>query len=106
MAPFSCTTVYGRTCYLHVVRGTGGRPRHVMGTCAAGAETLLPTGFEVRENVNGQVSVRRRRARHFAVERECFSGETDWLRLEMLSLLPALRQYLPHAGRDSFFDLV
>lgn len=47
-----------------------------------------------------------RRHRRFAVERVCFSGESSWLRLEVLPLGPALAKYLPHLGRDSFFDLL
>jgi len=209
MAPFSYTNRYGRTYYVHLIAESGGQPLHVMRTCAAGAAAELPDGLEVRENVNGQVSVRRRRqrrfkpleerllhaalkrfrpfayrldidgkaatvyasaedrkcflqsldaefaegfaealtralaerysaevvamfrarrqeqnarrpryypllrfilvdprARHFAVERVCFSGEASWIRLEVLSLLPAVTKYLPHLGRDSFFDLM
>lgn len=46
------------------------------------------------------------RARQFAVERVCFSGESSWIRLEVMGLAPALEKYLPHLGRDSFFDLI
>lgn len=44
--------------------------------------------------------------RRFAVERVCFSGESNWLRLEILPLSAAVMKYLPHLGRDSFFDLI
>jgi len=209
MEPFSYTNKYGRTYYLHSVRGAGGHAIHVMRICADGAIVDLPAGLEVRENVHGQVSVRRRRARRFteleeqllrsalerfrpfayaldiegraatvyasaedrkcflesldaefaagfadaltkalakrhcpelvnmfrarrreqearrpkyypllrfvlmekqqrrfAVERVCFSGESSWIRLEVLPLSAAVMKYLPHLGRDSFFDLV
>jgi len=46
------------------------------------------------------------RERRFAVERVCFSGESSWIRLETLPLAAALMKYLPHLGRDSFFDLI
>jgi len=209
MEPFSYTNKYGQTYYLHRVRGASGRTSRVMRTCANGAACSLPDGYEVRENVHGQVSVRRERARQFteleehllrsamerfrpfayaldvegtaatvyasaedrkcflesldaefadgfadaltkalakryspelvnmfrarrkernarrpryypllrfvvtdkrqrrfAVERVCFSGESSWIRLEVLPLPAAVMKYLPHLGRDSFFDLV
>ncbi len=46
------------------------------------------------------------RQRRFAVERVCFSGESSWIRLETLPLMAALMKYLPHLGRDSFFELI
>jgi hypothetical protein len=47
-----------------------------------------------------------RRERRFAVERVCFTGESSWIRLEILRLPAAVMKYLPHLGRDSFFDLI
>jgi hypothetical protein len=47
-----------------------------------------------------------KRERRFAVERVAFSGESSWIRLEVLSLPAALTKYLPHLGRQSFFDLI
>lgn len=47
-----------------------------------------------------------KRVRKVAVERVCFSGEASWIRLEAMPLAAALTKYLPHLGRDSFFDLV
>lgn len=47
-----------------------------------------------------------KRERRFAVERVCFSGESSWIRLEILPLSAAVMKYLPHLGRDSFFDLI
>lgn len=44
--------------------------------------------------------------REFAVERVCFTGDSAWARLEVLPLAPAIFKYLPHLGRDSFFDLI
>ena len=83
---------------------------------AQGAAELLPEGYEVRENVHGQVSVRRKRARHFssledrllhtALKNLRPSGDSSWIRLETLPLSAAAMKYLPHLGRDSFFDLI
>ena len=209
MEPFSYTNKHGTVYYLHAVRGTDGRTYHVMRASPKGATARLPQGFEVRENVHGQVTVRRirpkqvtpleerllhtamenlrpfaylldvdgkaatvyasaedrkcflesldaefaegfadalnkalakryspelvdmfrarrkernakrpryypllrfviedRRERRFAVERVCFSGESSWVRLEVLPLSAAVMKYLPHLGRDSFFDLI
>lgn len=47
-----------------------------------------------------------RKQRLFAVERVCFTGDSDWLRLDVLPLSVAMFKYLPHLGRDSFFDLI
>lgn len=44
--------------------------------------------------------------RLFGVERVCFTGDRAWVRLEVLPLSAALMKYLPHLGRDSFFDLI
>lgn len=209
MEPFSYTNKYGRTYYVHALRSADGHTRHTMRTERDGALAELPAGLEVRENVHGQVSVRRKRPRHFsklekqllesamdqfrpfayvldiegkaatvyasaedrkcflesldaefaegfaealnkalakryspelvdmfrarrkeenakrprfypllrfvmvdkkqrrcAVERVAFSGENSWIRLEVLSLPAALTKYLPHLGRQSFFDLI
>ncbi|MBS3821605.1 MAG: hypothetical protein KGY81_07575 [Phycisphaerae bacterium] len=209
MGRFSYTNKYGRTYYLHIARGSDGRMRHVMRLNGEAAASELPPGFEVRENVHGQVSVRRQRKRwfrplerqllrtamqrfrpfayaldiegktatvyasaedrkcflgsldaefahgfadaltkalakryspelvemfrarqqekkakrpayypllrfvltdeqdrRFAVERVCFTGESAWVRLETLPLSAALSKYLPHLGRESFFDLI
>ncbi len=46
------------------------------------------------------------RKRLFAVERVCFTGESSWVRLEVMPLSAAVMKYLPHLGRDSFFDLI
>lgn len=209
MKPFSYTNKYGATYYLHQVQGSDGRTYNVMRKNPDGAATRLPDGMEVRENVHGQVAVRRVRParfttmeqrllraamdnlrpfaylldidgnaatvyasaedrkcflesldaefadgfaealskalakryspelvemfrarrkerkanrpryypllrfviedrweRRFAVERVCFSGESSWVRLEVLPLSAAAMKYLPHLGRDSFFDLI
>ena len=47
-----------------------------------------------------------KRQRRFAVERVCFSGESSWIRLEVLPLADAVAKYLPHLGQNSFFDLI
>lgn len=44
--------------------------------------------------------------RYFSVERVCFSGESNWIRIEVLPFSAAVMKYLPHLGRDSFFDLM
>lgn len=209
MRPFSYTNRYGQTYYLHETSRTEGRRSYVMRTRACGAIKDLPEGLEVRENVHGRVSVRRRRKRQFrkledqllrralercrpfayeldiegsaatvyasaedrkcflesldaefadgfadaltktlakryspelvamfrarrkektpkrpryypllrfviadkerrlfAVERVCFTGDKGWVRLETLPLSAAVLKYLPHLGRDSFFDLI
>lgn len=209
MKPFSYTNKHGATFYLHQVEGRDGRTYHVMRSSSEGAMPRLPADHEVRENVHGQVSVRRTRTRRFtrleerllhtamenlrpfaylldidanaatvyasaedrkcflesldaefadgfadaltralakrytpelvdmfrarqkqknakrpkyypllrfiivdhrerrfAVERVCFSGESSWIRLEVLPLSAAVMKYLPHLGRDSFFDLI
>lgn len=209
MQSFSYTNKHGQTYYLHAARGAYGRATHVMRMHVEGAMAELPEELEIRENVHGQVSVRRKRKRQFtkleeqllhsamerfrpfayeldvdggaatvyasaedrkcflesldaefangfadalakalakryspelvemfrvrrqgriakrpryypllrfviaddgerlfAVERVCFSGEASWVRLERLPLPAALMKYLPHLGRDSFFDLI
>ncbi len=209
MRPFAYTNGYGDTYYLHVLRRGKGRTVYVMRKRAAGAVSALPTGYEVRENVHGQVSVRRKSrrffteaeehlltsqikrlrpfayrlditgrtatvyasaldrkcfaesldaefadgfadaltkalaeryspdlvalfrarrkdknakrprfypllrlalvdedTRRFAVERVCFTGDSGWMRLEVLPLATAMLRYLPHLGKDSFFDLI
>lgn len=209
MKRFSYTNRHGTIYHLHTVRGSDGRTCYVMRGSGKGAIAALPSGFEVRENVHGQVSIRRvrprqitkmeehllrtamenlrpfahlldidgkaatvyasaedrkcflesldaefadgfadaltktlakryspelvdmfrarrrqqtarrpryypllrfvladRRARRFAVERVCFTGENSWIRLEVLPLTAAVMKYLPHLGRDSLFDLI
>lgn len=44
--------------------------------------------------------------RLFWVKRIYFSGDQDWLPLERLPLAAAVAKYMPHLGRDSFFDLL
>jgi len=209
MTLFSYTNHYGRTYYLHQRHRADGTTLYLMRASMAGALGALPDDLEVRENIYGSVSVRRRRARQisdieaelmsaalrqsrpfayrldidgraatifasaddrlcfnesleaefaegfaqvlrtvlatrysseliemfrarrdeahgkrlryypvlrfvladrkqrlFSVERVCFTGERSWIRLATLSLPGALMKYLPHLGRDSFFDLL
>lgn len=209
MRPFAYMNAYGDTYYLHVLRRGRGPRKYVMRKRAAGAVGCLPEGYEVRENIRGQVSVRRIRpryfaqeeehllasqlkrlrpfayrlditgrtatvyasaldrkcfaesldaefangfadaltktlagqyspdlialfkarrkdqnarrprfypllrlvlvdddARRFAVERVCFTGDSGWMRLEILPLSAAMMRYLPHLGKDSFFNLL
>jgi len=65
MKPFSYPNKRGQTYYLHVVSRADGRTGYVMRTRKAGAAAGLPKGSEIRENVHGGVSVRRRRPRRF-----------------------------------------
>ena len=44
--------------------------------------------------------------RIFAVQRVSSMGDRGWLYLEEMSLPEALDKYLPHIGKDSFFDLM
>jgi hypothetical protein len=44
--------------------------------------------------------------RRFRVQRVCFTGVSDWLTLEIAPLSRAVMKYIPHLGRDSFFDLL
>ncbi len=208
MEPFSYTNRYGVTYYPCRVRGRNGGTYWVMHTRLKGAATKLPGGYEVRENVHGNVCLRRtrprriaeleermlraameqlrpfayaldvegpaatvyasaddrkcfqesldaefaegfaealsgalakryspelvemfrarrqakvrrmqyypllrfvlvdKRQRRFAVERVCFSGESNWVRLEVMTLTAAAMKYLPHLGRESFFALI
>jgi len=60
----------GVTYYLHRHTGQGGKPRYTLKRSAEGALDELPAGYEVTENVNGQVSVRRARPRQITKEEE------------------------------------
>lgn len=60
----------GVTYYLHRHTGRGGKPRYTLKRSAEGALDELPAGYEVTENVNGQVSVRRARPRQITKEEE------------------------------------
>ena len=209
MRSFSYTNAYGDIYYPHVVRLGNDRKAYFMRKNAAGAVAVLPEGYEIRENIHRQVSVRRVRPRlfteaeeqllagqlkrlrpfayrlditgriatifasamdrkcfaesldaefangfadaltktlagryspelvaifrarrkdknakrprfypllrlviadkdkrRFAVERVCFTGDSGWMRLEVLPLTAAMMKYLPHLGKDSFFDLI
>lgn len=209
MKPFSYTNGCGDIYYLHALRAGGHRAAYIMRRRADGALSELPKGYEVRENVHGQVSVRRKRRRSFteieesllagqlrqlrplgyrlditgrtatvyasaldrkcfaesldaefadgfadaltktlatrysaelialfrarqrdkgrrrprfypllrlvvadtrkrlfAVERVCFTGDRAWMRLETMPLTAAVFKYLPHLGKDSFFNLI
>jgi hypothetical protein len=209
MKRFTYTNRDGGVYYPHAVRLKDGRTIYVMRMRPNGAVESLPDGYEIRENIHGQVSIRRRRSRLFtkteerllcgaleqlrpfayeldidgrsatvyasardrkcfaesldaefadgfadaltktlaksyssdlvamfrarrqeknanrprfyallrfviadnrkrlfAVERVCFTGESSWVRLEVMPLSAAVMKYLPHLGRDSFFDLI
>ena len=55
--PISYTNRKGKTYYLHQSTTKTGKPRYTMKAVKKGAETELPDGYEITENVNGQVSV-------------------------------------------------
>ena len=44
--------------------------------------------------------------RLFTIARMCSRGVSMWLDLDELPLADALDRYLPHLGKDSFFDLI
>ena len=44
--------------------------------------------------------------RLFQVKRIAFTGDEEWCPLEKLTLPAAILRFLPHLGRDSFFDLL
>jgi hypothetical protein len=70
MRPFSYTNCNGETFYLHVLQRGKDRTMHVMRKEDLGATAALPKGYEVRENVQGHVSVRRTRPREFTEAEE------------------------------------
>jgi len=210
-SPYCHKNRHGEVYYVDIRRPTGERKRYVMVKDRARAMDALPDGYEVRESINGHVSIGRRRARHireaeeslvraalrrirpfayelevgrksltifassqdwkcfsesvdaefsagfaaaleemferrygreladlfrarrlrrdghsrrprfypllrfelvdrtrriFRVRRICFTGDSDWLDLQDLPLPAAVMRYVPHLGRDSFFNLM
>lgn len=67
---FEYTNRKGVTYYLHAHPRRGGTTQYTLKRSADGALAELPAGYEVVENVNGQVSVRRFRSRHITAEEE------------------------------------
>ena len=67
---FSYTNRKGVTYHLHAVQTKRGKVRYVLTQSPQGALAELPSGYEVSENVNGQVSVRRVRPRRITVAEE------------------------------------
>lgn len=47
-----------------------------------------------------------KRLRRFSIQRIYFTGDSDWLHLEEMSLPSAVMKYVPHLGKNSFFDLL
>lgn len=75
-APFSYRNRRGDVYYLHRrVAATGRTARYVMNRSAAGALDALAEGFEVVENLNGQVSVRAVKPRIITIEEEALANE-------------------------------
>ncbi len=60
---FSHTNRRGVTYYIHEIRTKTGKRRYTVKRDAEGARAKVPEGFEVVENVNGQVSIRTPRPR-------------------------------------------
>ncbi len=56
------TNRLGDTYYLHEGRTKTGKPRYFFARDAAAAIATIPEGFEISESINGQVSIRRKRA--------------------------------------------
>lgn len=66
----SHTNRMGDTYYVHGRRDAKGRWRYTASRDAEGALDKLPEGHEFKENVNGQVSVRKRRPRQITDDEE------------------------------------
>jgi len=45
-------------------------------------------------------------SRTFAVFRMCWMGEPEWMFLEERPLTPLLEKYVPHIGKESFYELL
>lgn len=45
-------------------------------------------------------------SRTFAAFRMCWMGEPDWMFLEENSLTALLKKYVPHSGKESFYELL
>ncbi len=45
-------------------------------------------------------------SRTFAAFRMCWMGEPEWMFLEEDSLIPLLEKYVPHIGKESFYELL
>jgi len=58
--PFVHTNRHGVRFHVRAVRDRRGRHVLVMGTSPEGSLQTLPSGYEVRENVHGHVSIRRK----------------------------------------------
>jgi len=67
---FSHTNRKGRTFYLHATRTKTDRLRYIPKLTPAGALETVPDGYEVVENVNGRVSVRKARPREILLFEE------------------------------------
>lgn len=65
---FSYTNRKGVVYYLHASTTAKGNTRYTMTRSAEGALAELPAGYEISENVNGQVSARRARPRQILEE--------------------------------------
>lgn len=67
---------YGHAYYIHNrAQGRDRKPRYVMSRQKAGALAEIPKEYEVRENVHGQVSIRRKRQSALLPEEKTLLGE-------------------------------
>jgi hypothetical protein len=64
------TSQHGVRFYVRAIRDCRGRHKLVMGTSQDGALEELPPGYEVRENVHGHISVRRKRQSRIRTQEE------------------------------------
>lgn len=62
--PFTYTNWRGVPYYVHAAKTKHGRTRYMAKRSPDGALRDLPDGYEIAENVNGQVSVRKAKPRH------------------------------------------
>ncbi len=67
---FHYTNRKGVKYYLHGQAGRGGSLKYTMKRDKEGARAELPSGYEVAENLNGHVSVRKIRPRRITAEEE------------------------------------
>lgn len=65
------TNRFRKTYYLHAVKTKKGNTRYVMKPKAEGASDRMPEGYEIRENINGIVSVGKIKPRIIREDEEC-----------------------------------
>jgi len=111
------TNRFGRTFYLHAITNQKGGLRYVMKRSEEGAISEIPEGYEIYEDVNGVVSIRK------IVTQMIRDEEVQIVRSKLAELglwgyrVNVKDQYLTvyepmedekdvrHLGKESFFDL-